>query len=198
MGRRSTFARRAGDFYPTPASAVPALLAVLPPAVKFVECCAGAGDLVRHLEVAGHRCVQQFDLEPKAEGIRQLDVVAAASGDFAGAELTITNPPHSRPAMHAIIIKLLTVGLPSWLLVDANWICTGQAAPFVPHVHEIAVIGRVRWMPETKMTGKDDYAWLRFEAEPARSIVFHPRRNQRADIMAGRQLQMFSPLHPLK
>ena len=62
MGKRTNFPRRERDDYPTPWPAVVPLLRLLEPGTKFVEPCAGAGDLVGHLERAGHVCVAASDL----------------------------------------------------------------------------------------------------------------------------------------
>ena len=50
MGKRSTFERREGDFYPTPRSAVLPLIPWLRGVCTFAEPCCGDGALVRHLD----------------------------------------------------------------------------------------------------------------------------------------------------
>ena len=50
MGKRSSFERRPGDFYATPLPAVLPLISHLRGIRTFAEPCAGAGDLVRHLD----------------------------------------------------------------------------------------------------------------------------------------------------
>lgn len=62
MGKRSSFERVERDFYPTPLEAVHPLLPHLNESSRFIECCAGDGRLVRHLEAAGHSCVSAFDI----------------------------------------------------------------------------------------------------------------------------------------
>ena len=62
MGKRSTFERRPGDFYATPREAVLPLLPHLQGIRRFAEPCAGAGDLVRHLEAHGLKCVYAGDI----------------------------------------------------------------------------------------------------------------------------------------
>ena len=64
MGKRSSFERREADFYPTPAKAVLPLVPFLRGIRTFAEPCAGEGDLVRHLESFGLRCVYAGDRMP--------------------------------------------------------------------------------------------------------------------------------------
>jgi hypothetical protein len=62
--RRSNFARREADFYPTPRAALEPLLPYLrrDGVRTFAEPCAGDGALVRHLEEFGLRCAYQGDI----------------------------------------------------------------------------------------------------------------------------------------
>ena len=56
MGKRSGFARRERDAYPTPIEAVLPLIPHLRGVRAFAEPCAGDGELVRHLESFGLTC----------------------------------------------------------------------------------------------------------------------------------------------
>ena len=61
---------------------------------------------------------------------------------------------------------------PTWLLFDADWVHTRQAAPYLPHLRKIVSIGRVRWIEGSKHAGKDNCAWYLFDqsfAGPAES-----------------------------
>ena len=62
MGKRSNFERRGADFYPTPRAAVLPLIPYLRGIRSFAEPCAGAGDLVRHLEEFGLGCIYSGDI----------------------------------------------------------------------------------------------------------------------------------------
>ena len=73
MGKRSNFTRRDRDFYPSPREAVLPLLPHLEPGASFIEPCAGAGDLVRHLRDARHPCIWAFDTHPQSEDVQQFD-----------------------------------------------------------------------------------------------------------------------------
>lgn len=95
MGKRSTFERREGDFYPTPRSAVLPLIPWLRGVRTFAEPCCGDGSLVRHLESFGLRCAYAGDIATGQD--------ALALDQYGGAQVVITNPPYTRTLMHALI-----------------------------------------------------------------------------------------------
>ncbi|WWT39633.1 putative adenine-specific methylase [Microcystis phage Mel-JY03] len=163
MGKRSTFERLPRDFYPTPAEAVAPLLPHLQPATTFFEPCAGDGALVRHLEAAGHICALASDIEPQADWIEQR---CALTGTLLPMRVWkpvfITNPPWDRRILHPIIDRLSRFA-PTLLLFDSDWVHTLQAAPYQPYLAKIVSVGRVRWIPGTAMTGKDNCAWHLFD-----------------------------------
>ena len=59
--------------------------------------------------------------------------------------------------MHGLIAHFQNIA-PTWLLLDADWKQTRQAAPFLPHCSDIVAIGRVKWIEGSKHTGKDNCA----------------------------------------
>lgn len=162
MGKRSDFARLPRDFYPTPAEAVRPLLAHLAPGTRFVEPCAGDGALVDHLTAAGHVCVWESDIEPQ-RSMLQADALAL---HYVSQDCIITNPPWDRKVLHPLIVHLSDQA-PTWLLFDADWIHTRQAAPFLSRLRRIVSVGRVKWIPDSKMTGKDNCAWHLFDRPSA-------------------------------
>lgn len=157
MGKRSTFDRAPRDFYPTPAAAVLPLLPHLAPGTDFIEPCAGDGALVDHLERHGHRCTWQSDIEPQ----RSMFEADALSLIFVNGTV-ITNPPWDRKTLHPLIAHF-SAQRPTWLLFDADWIHTRQAAPFMPWLRKVVSVGRVKWIPGSPMTGKDNCAWHLFD-----------------------------------
>jgi hypothetical protein len=163
MGKRSDFARVERDFYPTPREAVSPLLPHLPYGAMFLEPCAGDGALVRHLEANGMSCQWAGDIEPKAPDIERYDALGPFNvPDFPSADFIITNPPWDRKILHPMI-GVFSKTKPTWLLFDADWIHTKQAAPFMPLLRKIVSVGRVKWIPDSKMTGKDNCAWHLFD-----------------------------------
>jgi hypothetical protein len=159
MGKRSNFERKERDFYPTPLEAVLPLLPHLAPGTAFIEPCAGDGALIRHLEAHGHVCTAAFDIEPMGPGIERKDAmeVRITGGLF------ITNPPWERAFLHPLIRHLATQG-EAWLLFDADWVHTVQAAPFEAMLAKVVSVGRVKWEPDSDSTGKDNAAWHHFTA----------------------------------
>lgn len=161
MGKRSSFERIPRDFYPTPAEAVGPLLRFLDPCTHFVEPCAGNGALIDHLEAAGHRCIAATDIEPQRKDIDTCDALewVCELGDA----VFITNPPWARPILHQLIAHLTRFG-PAWLLFDADWMHTRQAAPFMHLLRKVVSVGRVKWIPDSPFTGKDNCCWYLFDA----------------------------------
>lgn len=166
------FARNERDFYATPFEAVWPLLPHLNKGLRFAEPCAGDGALVRALESAGYVCTYSGDI---ATG---QDALKLTPTDLNGADIIVTNPPFTRPTMHALIEHLSELA-PTWLLIELDWFATIQSAPYMELCTDIVPIGRIRWMPGTKMTSYDNYVWARFDTNDAihgpLSTVFHPR-----------------------
>jgi hypothetical protein len=171
MGKRSTFARIERDFYPTPAEAVAPLLRHLKPRSRFVEPCAGNGALIDHLTGAGHVCARAWDIEPQREDIDRADALTKLVGNL---DCFITNPPWSRDVLHPLIVHLSDQA-PTWLLFDADWIHTRQAAPYLPRLRKIVSVGRVKWIPNSPFTGKDNCAWHLFDRPAGQGAAFFGR-----------------------
>ena len=172
MGKRSDFARVERDFYPTPAEAVRPLLPHLAPGTRFCEPCAGAGALIDHLTAAGHECLAAWDIAPQRADIMLMNALAC---NYLGDDLVyITNPPWARPILHELIERLCRQH-PTWLLFDADWIHTRQAAPFLPMLRKIVSVGRVKWIADSPFTGKDNCAWHLFDAHSAGPAQFYGR-----------------------
>lgn len=169
MGKRSAFVRRERDAYDTPLSAVLPLFPHLPRRASYVEPCAGTGDLVRHLSTRGHECVFARDIAPRGQAVARAGAVvhrqSALDIGWAArcADLIITNPPWDRAWLHRMIAHFAALR-PSWLLFDADWCHTRQAAPFLPMLRKIVSVGRVKWVEGSAHTGKDNCAWHLFSA----------------------------------
>ena len=155
MGKRSNFERRPGDFYATPREAVMPLLPHLKGVRRFSEPCAGAGDLVRHLEAHGLKCAYAGDISAGR------DAFACESFDAP----VITNPPWTRDVLHPLIAHFMRAAPFAWLLFDSDWSHTKQSTVLIQHCSLILPIGRVKWIPGTRDVGKDNAAWYRFQAE---------------------------------
>lgn len=174
MGKRSSFPKIPKDQYQTiDKRAVEALLPFLPERVKFAEPCCGEGHLIADLEVLGnHRCVWASDIE---EG---KDALTLSREELEKADIIITNPPWSRPILHAMIPAFVQLK-PTWLLFDADWFHTKQAASYVRDLcTDFVSVGRLVWMPDTKISGKDNVAWYRFATDKTEDYVKSYGRQQ--------------------
>jgi hypothetical protein len=168
MGKRSNFERVERDYYPTPFAAVGPLI----PHLKrhgvetFAEPCCGDHSLVRHLEEHGLHCVYAGDIANGDDALKEKG--------FAG-EAIITNPPYTRPVMHAMIDHFRT-RKPTWLLLEWDWAATRQAEPHLAYCSHIVVVGRLKLIPDSPHYGKENFAWYRFQHLPTQTVV-HSRSN---------------------
>lgn len=177
MGKRSDFERIPRDFYPTPREAVLPLAPVVKPAsghrkAWFYEPCCGDGALVGHLQDTDRfLCAGASDIEARGYG-RQRDALDLDKYDIAAADFIITNPPWDRKVLHPMI-EHFSAMRPTWLLFDADWLHTKQSAPYMPWLRKVVSVGRVKWIPGSKHTGKDNCCWYLFDqnAEGATEFV---------------------------
>lgn len=163
MGKRSDgdFERRKNDLYETfDPRAVAALLPHLAPGTRFVEPCAGRGVLMDQLVAAGHVCLGACDIDPGRADIAEAD--ALTHRPSSPPERFITNPPWTRALLHPMIVHLSDQA-PTWLLFDADWKHTKQAALYLPRLKKVVSVGRLKWIPGSKHDGKDNCAWHLFD-----------------------------------
>jgi hypothetical protein len=151
----------------------------------FAEPCAGDGALVRHLETYGLRCVYSGEIR-NGEDALELDNAA---------DCIITNPPYTRPAMHALIEHFQRIA-PTWLLIDYDWSATKQAAPFMPHCSDIVILPRLKWFEASKNTGKDNHAWYRLDSRYGGGPVLHNNRGH-AEVIPSRRTRVCEQCHKL-
>jgi hypothetical protein len=164
MGKRSPgFARLRQDKYlTTDPEPVRRLQPHLPHrGIRFAEPCAGDGDLALAMEWFGHQCVYASDVSPGREWIAPRDALTLDRrwSRRTTADMVVTNPPWSRPLLHALLDHLPAL-LPTWILCDADWAHTGQAAPYIDRCAKIVSVGRVKWFGD--QAGVDNAAWYFF------------------------------------
>ena len=116
-------------------------------------------DLVRHLTEHGHECVSASDIADRPG----IDARHLTDGD--GADAFITNPPWGRSILRPIIVNLSNT-LPTWLLFDADWMHTKQAVTYLERCLKIVSVARVKWIPDSPHTGKDNCCWFLFDRNP--------------------------------
>ena len=166
MGKRSDFPRRAQDAYDTPPEAVLPLIPHLPGEFSFCEPCAGKAALseaLKHFTNTFAAVASEFDVEPRMGGIPARNALSLTLSDLNGAEYIITNPPWTRQILHPMIEHFAAMR-PTWLLFDADWMHTKQAEPYLKLCQKIVSVGRVKWIPDSPHTGKDNCAWYLFDA----------------------------------
>lgn len=178
MGKRSNFERIPRDFYPTPMAAVLPLVAHLPDKeFDYWEPCAGNGALIDAIsEKVPHAwCDVATDINPCRSDIVKHNALSPLKFPFSGQRIIITNPPWDRKILHPMIAHFSALR-PTWLLFDADWVHTKQSAPYVPWLRKIVSVGRVKWIPDSKMTGKDNCAWHLFDQNTEGETVFIGRQ----------------------
>lgn len=183
MGKRSEFKRLPRDSYFTPYEAVVPLLPFI--SGTFCEPCAGDGRLINHLEKHGMKCSAAYDIDPQAPGIikaNTLDLFSVGRSDF-----IVTNPPWRREMMHPMIRHFSRLA-PTWLLFDADWAHTVQAAPFLACCAKIVSVGRVQWIADSDSTGMDNCCWYNFVDHEVET-VFHGRKEKKT---CEKTLEIFS------
>lgn len=182
MGKRSQFERIEKDFYRTiDPRAVEPLLPFLVPNTKYAEPCWGMGDLERLLW-HGNPSLQcawasDFGIGPEYN-VGNIDALTLTKAQLKDCDMIITNPPWSRPILHAMIEHFVTLK-PTWLLFDADWAYTRQSAQLIKdYCTDIVSVGRLKWIPGTTMSGKDNCAWYHFRGDkgPEFPAWFHGRQ----------------------
>lgn len=177
IGKRSNFIRYERDFYPTPLAAVKPLIDHLDDYNTFAEPCAGDGALIDHIYELDSilRCLWASDIEPQKSGIKQFDALELTYNDLKDCDVIVSNTPWDRKLLHPMIDHFRVLK-PTWLLFDSDWCYTKQSAPYMKYCSDIVAVGRVKWIPDSKMTGKDNCAWYKFVEQPT-STTFHGRQN---------------------
>lgn len=177
MGKRSDLPRVPKDkYYTWDIRAYDRMRTIFGEIKTFIEPCAGGGDLIRNVELLGPVCNYACDIEPTDDleatdgGIWRHSYELIPDKVIELSDYIITNPPWTRSIMHPFIDWCITSGKPAWLLLDANWAITKQARPYLAYCSDIVPTARLKWIPDTDDSAKDDTAWFRFQAEPCLTI----------------------------
>lgn len=172
MGKRSNFDRVERDFYPTPMQAVLPLLPHLKKCSTFYEPCAGDGRLIKHLNFHKHACIGAWDIEPQDKSI--IHIIQANALDLTfniKYDYIITNPPWDRKILHPMI-EHFSNQLPTWLLFDADWMHTKQSVELMKRCEMVVSVGRVKWIENSKSSGKDNCCWYLFDKRSNSKTIF--------------------------
>jgi hypothetical protein len=180
MGKRSDFERRDNDFYPTPLEAVPPLIPYLRGIRTFAEPCAGEGDLIRHLESFGLRCVDSGDISTGQDALAR---------DHYDADAIITNPPYKRAVGRKLVRHFTTLSTPAWLLLRQGVASTIWMSPLLRHCSDIVAVPRLKLIKGTKSSGTEDHAWYRFDSRHSCGPAFHNNRG-RGEVIPSRRTRI--------
>ena len=170
MGKRSNFDRKDKDFYVTPLEAVRPLVKYLPEHFVYIDPCCGTDAIPYHLRELlpyswGVGRYDLFEYEGFSNAIA--DATCHKYDDGLEHEMFITNPPWDRTKKNGEILHKIIDNLagqkPTWLLFDSDWMHTKQAAPYMKYCVKVVAIGRVKWFPDSKHTGKDNCCWYLFD-----------------------------------
>jgi hypothetical protein len=176
MGKRSDFKKRKNDAYYTPLEAVIPLIPHLPQEdFTYAEPCAGDARLIRHLStLTKSRALASVvtDIDPKSPLVTHMDAMDIKFGD--DTDCIITNPPWTRQILHPMIDHF-SAQKATWLLFDADWMHTKQAIPYLKHCRKIVSVGRVKWIEDSKHSGKDNSAWYLFDQNSIGGTFFYGR-----------------------
>ena len=114
------------------------------------------------------------DIEPQHKGISTQDYRDVKENELLDSNYIITNPPWDRKVLHPMIEHFAPLK-PTWLLFDADWMHTKQSQPYMPFLHKIISVGRIKWFGN--MTGKDNCAWYLFDKQtpPVFGTTFYGR-----------------------
>ena len=99
--------------------------------------------------------------------------------DLKKCDMVITNPPWDRKILHETIEHFSNMK-PTWLLFDSNWMFTKQSEKYINrYCLKIITVGRMIWIPGTKISGKDDVCWYLFDANKKENdlVSFEPRKS---------------------
>lgn len=129
--------------------------------------------MVDYLESANHPCVFASDIEPLRHDIMRLSALEVR---YIRADYIITNPPWTRSILHPMIDAFTATKIPTWLLVDADWLQNLNSAPWVDKCSMVVPIGRVKWFPGTEHTGMDNAIWALFSPGHTGGPRIIPRR----------------------
>lgn len=117
-----------------------------------------------------------LDINPARGDIQQGDALKWTPPVRTGRPINyiIENPPWTRPILHRIIRRYSQM-YPTWLLFDADWMHTQQASPYMKMCRKVVAVGRVKWFPNSKHTGKDNCAWYLFDQRTTGRTEFYER-----------------------
>lgn len=185
MSKRSDFEKNPRDYYRTfDRRAGDALAPFIQDVKYFAEPFCGAGDLTHQLqENHGKICMWKSDLEPQPDlsygvNCKVMDFRDVWHEQIQFCEVMITNPPFTREVFHDAIEHFTGIlNIDCWWLMSSDWLFNkGSAKMIDKYVTDVVAIGRMKWIPNSKMSGKDNMIWLKTSIEKDGPTRFHNNR----------------------
>ena len=93
-------------------------------------------------------------------------------------DVMITNPPFTKEVFHDAIEHFTGIlNIDCWWLMSSDWLFNKGSAKMVDkYVTDVVAIGRMKWIPNSKMSGKDNMIWLKTSLEKDGPTRFHNNR----------------------
>ena len=181
MGKRSNFERVERDYYRTwDKRAGNALRPFVysSRSKNVLEPFAGAGDLPENIGLSALHWTLS-DIEPQSGHVEKIDAFSLTKDDCQQFDMLVTNSPWRRDIFHRAVEHFTPMIDECWWLIDAPWLFTGQAAKILDkYVTDIVTIGRMKWIPDSKMQAKDDCIWLRTCRDKSDAIKFYGKETK--------------------
>ena len=171
MAKRSNFARRRSDYYPTPQAPITKITLKLWKCNKICEPCAGDGRLAISLVDLGFTIGNWSDKEPKYtqdrfSPIPEMDLFDLTPEHVSNSDLIVTNPPWPHPGQKGQptidMVKHMISLLPTWVLLSSDFAHNVYFNELSKYCVEIYSVGRVSWQ-DNGVSGKDNAAWYHFD-----------------------------------
>ena len=144
---------------------------------KFIEPCAGYGDMVSHLVGIGGICVLASDIKPERDDIVKRDALTLTAADVPKGVMIITNPPFDVDMLHPMIEHFTSMADTVWLLLPVNWLCNQSSRPYFSRLRLIVPLGyRPKWYVkedgDKKVGERRNFVWLKFTKPSKEPAVF--------------------------
>lgn len=183
MGKRSDFDKNPRDYYRTFDRRAGDVLSPFIKDIKyFAEPFCGAGDLVHQLQEShGKFCMWKSDIEPQPDlsfgvNCQVMSYEEVHYEQLRNCQLMITNPPFTKEVFHKSI-EHFTPLIDCWWLMASDWLFNKGSSKIIDKfVTDVVAIGRMRWIPNSKMSGKDNMVWVKTSYSKEEPVRFHNNR----------------------
>jgi hypothetical protein len=169
--------KRPRDYWPT---VDPAAVEPLIPFVKgktYAEPCFGSGDLYERFREQDTSIVCRWmsDIEPQVSHMTEIDALSLVGSQLTHCDLIITNPPYTWAILKPLMDHFISLKS-TWLLLPADYMHNKRFGPYMKCCSDVVSVGRLYWMKDKPVRGKENYAWYRFNRDFEEcETIFHGR-----------------------